>query len=179
MNTFLLIAIPSLVVAIGMILNNLKLVYDQPEGSSEEDPARKLAAERRAYYTFFNRQRARLLKRQKWVGRYAWLVLLTFIAASWWMYLDTVDKTTAAKRIAAIQTLPVVESKDVVLSLTLSDGNNIQYLVKPARAETSSDTTEEGLSKEVVQAWRLTGLGTALSIGDAKVPFGIALNIRN
>ncbi|SRR5712692_5832749 len=177
MNTFLFFAIPSVLVIIGMILNSLKLVYDQPESSPEQDPAKRLAAERQAYRNFFDLQRTRSLKRQKWVGRYAWLVLVTFVASSWWLHLDTVDKTTASKQIAAIQTVPVVESKDVVLSLTLSDGNNIQYLIKSPKAETSGVTTKDGLSKEAIQAWQLTSLGTALSIGDAKMPLGIALNI--
>lgn len=177
MNTFLLFAIPSLVVIVGMILNNLQISFAQPESSSEADPAKKLAAERQAYQKFFNSQRARSLNRQKWVGRYAWLVLGAFVASSWWMYLDTVDKTTTAKQIAAIQTLPVVESKDVVLSLTLSDGNNVQYLIKVSKRETTGAPAKEALSTEAVQSWRLTGLGTALSIGDAKVPLGIALNI--
>lgn len=179
MNTFLLFAIPSSLVIIGMILNNLKLVFDQPKSSSEEDLSKRLAAERQAYGTFFNSQRARSLTRQKWVGWYAWLVLVTFVASSWWLYLDTVNKTTALQQVARIQTVPVVESKDMVLSLTLRDGNNIQYLIKSAKAEKSGGATKEELSKEAVQGWRLTSLGTALSIGDAQVPLGIALNISN
>ena len=191
MNTFWLFAIPSLLVIIGMILNNFQLVFDRPEYSVEEDPAKKLAAERR----FFDLQRVRFLKRQKRVGQYAWLVLVAFIAFSSWLYLDTVNKTTASRQITAIQTLPVVASEDMVLSLTLSDGNTIQYLIKsPTLTLTLSDGTDtqyiklpqaktpgvtgkEGLSNEAVQGWRLTSLGTALSIGDVGVPLGIALNI--
>jgi hypothetical protein len=194
MNTFLLFAIPSVLVIIGMILNNFRLAYDQPASSPEQDPAKRLAAERQAYRKFFDLQRTQSLKRQKRVGQYAWLVLAMFVVSFWWMYFDTVNKTTASKQIAAIQTLPVVESKDIVLSLTLSDGNNIQYLVKsPTLTLTLSDRTDtqyiklpkagtpgvttDGLSKEAVQNWRLTSLGTALSIGDANMPLGIALNI--
>jgi hypothetical protein len=101
-------------------LNNFQVVFDRPQYSLEEDPAKKLAAERR----FFDLQRVRFLKRQKRVGQYGWLVLVAFVAFSWWLYVDTVNKTTASKQITAIQTLPVVESEDMVLSLTLSDGNN-------------------------------------------------------
>lgn len=191
MNTFWLFAIPSLVVVIGMVLNNFQVVFDRSQDSLEEDPAKKLAAERR----FFDLQRVRFLKRQKRVGRYAWLVLVVFVASSWWLYLDTVNKTTASKQITAIQTLPVVESGDKVLSLTLSDGNNVQYLIKPPaltltlsdetntqyiklpKAERPGVTGKEGLSNEAVQSWRLTSLGTALSVGDVGVPLGIALNI--
>jgi hypothetical protein len=190
-NTFWLFAIPSLLVIIGMILNNFQLVFDRPEYSLEEDPAKKLAAERR----FFDLQRVRFLKRQKRVGQYAWLVLVAFIAFSSWLYLDTVNKTTASRQITAIQTLPVVASEDMVLSLTLSDGNTIQYLIKSSnltltlsdgtetqyiklpQAKTPGVTGKEALSNEAVQGWRLTSLGTALSIGDVGVPLGIALNI--
>jgi len=189
-NTFWFFAIPSMLVILGMILNNFQVVFDRPQYSLEEDPAKKLAAERR----FFDLQRVRFLKRQKRVGQYGWLILVAFVAFSWWLYLDTINKTTASKQIAAIQTLPVIESEDMVLSLTLSDGNNIQYLIKsPTLTLTLSDETNtqyiklpkaktlgltgEGLSKEAVQGWQLTSLGTALSIGDVGVPLGIALNI--
>lgn len=177
MNTFYIVAIPVVLVIIGMILNSIQISFDQPKSSSEEDPAKKLAAERQSYRTLFDSQRTQSMKRQKWVGRYAWLVLVTFVASSWWLYLDTVDKTTAKKQIAAIQTVPVVESKDIALSLTLSDGNNIKYLIKSQKAEKPDVTTKEGLSKEAVQGWQLPSLGTALSTGDAPVPLGIALNI--
>jgi len=177
MNTFLLFAIPSVLVIIGMILNGFQISFDQPASSPEQDPAKRLDAERQAYRKFFDLQRSRFLTRQKRVGQYGWLVLAVFVASFLWMYFDTVNKTTASKQIAAIQTVPVVESKDIVLSLTLSDGNNIKYLIKSQKAEKSGVTTKEGLSKEAVQAWQLTSLGTALSIGDTKVPLGIALNI--
>jgi len=177
MNIFLLFAIPSVLVIAGMILNNLSLSFDQPPSSPEQDPAKRLEAERQAYRKFFDLQRSRFLNRQKLVGRYAWLVLLTFVASSWWLYLDTVNKTTASKQIAAIQTVPVVEGKDMVLALTLRDGDKIQYLVKSAKAEKSGVAMKDGLSKEAVQDWQLPSLGTALSIGDAQLPLGIALNM--
>ena len=179
MNTFLLFAIPSVLVIIGMILNNLKLAYDQPESSPEQDPAKRLAAEREAYRKFFDLQRTRFLKRQKRVGQYAWLVLAAFVVSSLWIYFDTVNKTTALKQIAALQTVPTAEGKEVVLSLTLSDGNNVKYLIKSAKAETSSVAVKEGLSKEPVPSWEVSRLGTALSIGEIQLPLGIALNISN
>ena len=195
MNSFLIIAIPLVLMTIGMILNSFQISFDQPASSTEQDPAKQLAAERQAYRTLFDSQRTRSLKRQKRVGQYAWWVLVAFVASSGWLYLDTVNKTTASKQIAAIQTLPVVESKDIVLSLTLSDGDNVQYVIKsPALSLTLSDGTDtqyikspkaeasgaaakEGLSKEPVQNWRLASLGTALSIGNVEMPLGIALNI--
>ena len=181
-NTFWFFAIPSMLVILGMILNNFQVVFDRPQYSLEEDPAKKLAAERR----FFDLLRVRFLKRQKRVGQYSWLVLVAFVAFSWWLYLDTINKTTASKQVIAIQTLPVVESEDKVLSLTLSDGNNIQYLIKPPTLTlTLSDETNTQYIKlpkaerpnAAVQGWRLSSLGTALSLGDVGVPLGIALNI--
>jgi hypothetical protein len=92
-------SIPSMLVILGMILNNFQVVFDRPQYSVEEDPAKKLAAERR----FFDLMRVRFLKRQKRVGQYSWLVLVAFVAFSWWLYLDTINKTTASKEVIAIQ----------------------------------------------------------------------------
>ena len=195
MNPLLIISIPLVLMTIGMILNSFRLSFDQPASSPEQDPSKRMAAEKQAYRDLFAFQRTRSLKRQKRVGQYAWLVLAAFAVSSGWLYFDTVNKTTASKQVAAIQTLPVVESKDVVLSLTLSDGDNVQYLIKPpalnltvsdgtdtqhiksSKAEAPGAAAKEGLSKEAVQNWRLASLGTALSIGDAEMPLGIALNI--
>src|SRR2546422_247874 len=118
MNPLLIVGIPLVLMTIGMILNSFQLSFDQPQSSAEQDPAKKLTAERQAYRALFDSQRARSLKRQKRVGQYAWLVLAAFVVSSSWLYLDTVNKTKASKQVAAIQTLPVVESKDVVLSMT-------------------------------------------------------------
>ena len=195
MNPFLIIGIPLVLMAIGMMLNSLQISFDQPESSREPELAKQLAAERQSYRVLFDSQRRGSLKRQKRFGQYAWLVLAAFVASSWWLYVDTVNKTTALKQITAIQTLPVVESKDVVLSLTLSDGNNIQYLIKlptltfarsdgtateyikSRKGAASGNAAQHGPSQEAVQNWRLTDLGTALSTGNANMPLGIALNI--
>ena len=196
MNPLLLIAIPLGLVILGMILNSFGLSFAYPPTSQEQDPAKRVAAEKESYRKFFDIQRTQSMKRQKHVGQYGWLLMAAFIGAFIWLYMDTVNKTTASKQIAAIQTLPVVESEDMVLSLTLSDGNNIQYLIKsPSLTLTLSDETntqyiklpkaktlgtgKQGLSNEAVQGWRLTSLGTALSIGDVGVPVGIVLNISN
>jgi hypothetical protein len=179
MNTFLLFAIPSVLVIVGMVLNSVKISFDQPESSPEQDPAKRSAAERQAYRTFFDLQRARLFKRQKWVGWYAWLVLVTFVASFWWMYFDTANKTTASNQIAAIQTVPAAEGKEVILSVTRRDGTNVKYLIKSEKADTSGVAVKEGLSKEPVPSWEISRLGTALSIGDSALPLGIALKISN
>ena len=191
MNPLLVIAAPLVLVIIGMILNSVGLSFDQPESSPEQDPAKKLAAERQAYRAFFDLQRTRFLKRQKRVGQYAWLVLVAFIASSWWMYLDTVNKTTVSNQIAVIQTVSAAEEKAerkaegkaegkaVILSVTRHDGTNVKYLIKSEKADTSGVAGKEGLTKEPVPSWEVSRLGTALSIGDSALPLGIALKISN
>ena len=91
------------------------------------------------------------------------------------IWLQSIEQHRQNKS-AGFKTLPVVGSKDMV-SLTLNDGDKIQYLIRSSNVETSGATTKESLSKEAVQDWQLTSLGTALSIGDAKMPLGVALNI--
>ena len=119
------------------------------------------------------------MKRQKRVGQYSWLVLIAFVASSWWMYADTTDKTAVASQIAAIQTMPVAEGKDLVLSLTLRDGKNVKYLIKSDGAVAPSGAKKDGFSKECVPTWEISRLGTALSTGDKTLPLGIALSISS
>lgn len=179
MHPLLVIAIPLALVILGMMLNGIGLSFDQPPSSTEQDPAKRLAAEAQAYRSFFDRQRTQSLKRQKRVGQYAWLVLAAFAASFLWMYLDTVKKTAALNQIAAIQTLAAAEGKGEVLSVTLRDGSNVKYLVKYEEAATSDGVAKEKPSKETVSAWELSNLGTAVSNGDSSLPFGIALTISN
>jgi hypothetical protein len=193
MNPLLVVAVPLVLVIVGMILNNVGLSFDQPESSPEQDPAKRLAAERQAYRTFFDQQRTRSLKRQKRVGQYAWLVLLTFVASFWWMYLDTVNKTAAANQIAAIQTVSAAaerktgdpttvsaaEGKELILSMTRRDGTNVKYLIKSEKPGTSGVGVKDGLSKEPVPSWEVSRLATASSIGDSALPLGIAVKISN
>jgi len=167
-------------IIIGITLNSLHFVHDQPEFSLETDPTNKLAAERQANSRYFFLQRARILKRQKRIGQYGWLILAVFIASSWWLYGDAVKATTVSKQISAIQTLAVAgSSKDAVLSLTLSDGSNAQYLVKALEPQTVNTTKKVENSKETIQNWQLASLRTAVNVGDAKLPLGIALKISN
>ena len=179
MNPLLVIAATLVLVIVGMMLNSVGLSFDQPESSPEQDPTKRLAAERQAYRNFFDVQRKQAVKRQKRVGQYAWLVLLAFIASSWWMYVDTVNKTAALNQIAAIQTVSAAESKELVLSVTLRDGNNVKYLIKSGTAGTTDGAAKDRLSKETVSSWEISRLGTALSIGDKELPLGIALTISN
>ncbi len=177
MHPIFVIAIPLALVVIGMILNGIGLSFDQPESSQEQDLAKKSEADRQAYRKLFDRQRTASLKRQKRVGQYAWLVLIVFIAAFWWMYLDTVNKTAALSQIAVIQTLAAAEGKGEVLSVTLRDGTNVKYLIKTETAGTSDAAKKEGLSKETVGAWEISNLKTALSVGESALPVGIALKV--
>jgi len=179
MNTFLLFVVPSVLIVIGMILNSLSLSFDQPASSPEQDPAKRLEAERQAYRKFFDIQRTKFLKRQKRVGQYGWLVLALFVVSFWWMHFDTVNKTTASKQIATIQTVPTEKSQETVLTVTLTDGNRVKYLIKSAKASISDAAGTEGLSKDPISDWELSGLGTALSIGDGVLPLGIALKLSN
>ena len=176
MNPLFVIAIPLALVVIGMILNSIGLVFDQPASSTEQDPNRKLEAERQAYRRLFDKQRSRALTRQKRVGQYAWLVLAAFIGAFWWMYADTVRKAAGWNQVATLQTMPVAEGTGMVLSVTLRDGNNIKYLVKPMAADGAAQGGE-AFSKEAVPAWEVSRMATAVSSGAQALPLGVALRI--
>ncbi|HEX9444410.1 MAG TPA: hypothetical protein VGA73_09830 [Candidatus Binatia bacterium] len=181
MNPLWVIAVPLALIIIGMVLNSVGLAFDQPESSTEQDPVRRMESERQAYRTFFDRQRKQALTRQKRVGQYSWLVLAVFIAAFWWMYVDTVNKSAGWNQIATIQTVPVAEGTDLVLSVTLKDGSNVKYLVKPGTPAAAAPGTvaREGFSKESVPKWETSRLATALSSGDQQLPLGVALTIAN
>ena len=179
MNPLLIVAIPLGLVILGMILNSIGLGYDQPPSSSEQDPVKRLTAERESYRQFFDRQRTRATKRQKRVGQYGWLLMAAFIGAFIWLYMDTVNKTSLSSRIAVLQTLGTEEGKQMVLSVTLSDGKNLKYLIKLPQADKLEAAAKEGSAKEKVSSWELEKLGTALSIGDNPLPLGVALKISN
>lgn len=163
-----------------MILNSIGLSFDQPPSSPEQDPLKKLTAERESFRTFFDRQRSRALKRQKRIGQYAWLLLVGTIGSFIWLYVDTVGKTTLSTRIASLQTLGSQEGKDMVLSVTLNDGANVKYLVKLLQGGNKPEAAaKEIVAKETVSSWELEQLGTALSTGDNVLPLGVALKISN
>lgn len=179
MHPLLVIAVPLVLIILGMILNSIGLSFDQPPSSSEQDPVKKLTAERESFRKFFDHQRSRAMKRQKRVGQYAWLLILATIGSFIWLYVDTVGKTAISNRIASLQTLGSQEGKDLVLSVTLSDGSNVKYLVKPPLADASRAAVENAVAKETVSSWELERLGTALSIGANAMPLGVALKIAN
>ena len=177
MNPLLMIAIPLGLVILGMILNSIGLAYDQPPSSPEQDPVKKVTAEKESYRKFFDLQRSRSVKRQKRVGQYGWLLMAAFIGAFIWLYMDTVNKTSLSSRIAGLQTLATEEGKQMVLSVTLSDGNNVKYLIKLPQADKLQAAAKEAVKKEKVSSWELERLGTALSTGDNPLPMGVALKI--
>jgi hypothetical protein len=177
MNPLMVIAIPLVLLIVGMILNSIDLRFDQPPSSAEQDPVKRLEAEREGYRQFFDRQRSHAVKRQQRVGQYAWLLMATVVGAFIWLYMDTVNKTTLSNQIIALQTLGTEEGKQLVLSVTTSAGDNLKYLIKLPPAEASASAATEGISKEKISSWELERLGTALSIGDIPLPLGIALKI--
>jgi hypothetical protein len=177
MNPLLIIAVPLGLVILGMILNSTGLAYDQPPSSLEQDPLKKLTAEKEAYRKFFDLQRSRSTKRQKRVGQCAWLVMAAFIGAFIWLYMDTVNKTSLSSRVAELQTLATEEGKQMVLSVTLSDGNNVKYLIKLPQADKLESAAKDATTKQKVSSWELERLGTALSIGDNPLPLGVALKM--
>jgi hypothetical protein len=177
MNPLLLIAIPVGLVILGMILNSFGLSFAYPPTSQEQDPAKRVAAEKESYRKFFDIQRTQSMKRQKRVGQYAWLVMASFIGAFIWLYMDTVNKTSLSSRVAELQTLATEEGKQMVLSVTLSDGNNVKYLIKLPQADKLDGAAKDATTKQKVSSWELERLGTALSIGDNALPFGVALKM--
>lgn len=178
MHPIVVILIPLVLIVLGMILNSVGLSFDQPPSSPEQDPVKRLAAERETFRQFFDRQRSAAIKRQKRVSRFAKLLLVANIGSFIWVYIDTVEKTTLSNRIASLQTFSSQEGKEKVLSVTLSDGNNVKYVVKPFQGDKSSTAkAKEAISKETVSSWELEKLVTAVSLGDSEIPLGIALKI--
>ena len=179
MHPILIVAIPVVLVVVGMVLNSIGLSFDQPPGSAEQDPAKRAAAEGEAYRRFFDLQRSRAGKRQKRVGQYAWLLIIAIIGSFIWLYVNTVKETTATTRIAALQTLPTEDGKGMVLSLTLKNGSNVKYLIKPPTADILEAVKKEGISKQKVSSWDMEGSGEVSSIGESPLPVGVALKVSS
>ncbi|MBM4298356.1 MAG: hypothetical protein FJ143_11510 [Deltaproteobacteria bacterium] len=108
------------------------------------------------------------------------MLLAATIGSFIWLYTDTVGKTTLSKRIAALQTLGSQEGKELVLSVTLSDGNNVKYKVRlPQDRKPAEAAGQETAAKETVSSWELENLATILSVGDSALPLGVALKVAN
>lgn len=48
-------------------------------------------------------------------------------------------KAAVSNRIALLQTLGAQDSKELVLSMTLNDGSNVKYLIRPPQADKKQD----------------------------------------
>ncbi|MGE5217729.1 MAG: hypothetical protein ACM3SP_12070 [Chloroflexota bacterium] len=180
MHPLFIIAIPLVLIFLGMVLNSIGLSFDQPPSSPEQDPVKRLALERESFRKLFDLQRSRALKRQKRVGQFAWLLVVATIGSFIWFYNGIVNTTTLSNRIASLQSLAIQEGKGVVLSVTLNDGNNVKYLVQAPQDGKKLDAGyQDGLAKEPVSSWELEKLGTAVSIGDSVLPLGVALKMAN
>jgi hypothetical protein len=179
MNPMFIVAIPLALVFVGMVLNSIGLSFDQPPGSTEPDPAKRAAIEGEAYRRFFDLQRKKAVTRQKRIGQYAWLLIITIIGSFIWLYMYTVNKTALSTQIAALQTLVTEEGKETVLSLTLKDGSNVKYLIKAATAEALAAATKEGIAKGKVSSWDMAQSGTAVSIGESPLTPGVALKVAS
>ena len=176
MNPLFIIAVPLGLVILGIILNSWDLGFNQPMSSPEQDPVKRLTAEKESYRKFFDQQRSRSIKRQKRVGQYAWLVMASFVGAFIWLYADTVNKTSLSTRIAGLQTLATEEGKQMVLSVTLSGGNNVKYLIKLPQVD-KLQVAKGAPANEKVSSWDVEKLGTAISTGDNSLPLGIDLKM--
>lgn len=179
MNPLFIVAIPVLLVIVGMILNSIGLSFDQPPSSPEQDPAKRAAAEKEGYRRFFDVKRRQAGKRQARVGQYAWLLLVAIIGSFIWLYMDTVEKTTVATRVASLQTLATEEGKETVLSITLKDGSNVKYLIKSPQADALAAARKDGMMREKVSSWEMSQLGTALNVGESPLPPGLAVKIAD
>ena len=179
MNPMFIVAIPIVLVIVGMVLNSIGLSFDQPPTSSEQDPAKRSAAELDSYRRFFDLQRKQAVKRQARVGQYAWLLMAAIIGSSIWLYMYTVDKTSLATQIGTVQTLSTEEGKETVLSITLKDGSNVKYLIKPPTAEILEASKKDGTSKEKVSSWEMSQLRTAFNVGESPLPPGIAVKVSD
>ena len=179
MHPMLIVAIPLVLVIVGMVLNSIGLSFDQPPSSSEQDPAKRAAAEAETYRRFFDLQRKRAMTRQKRVGQYAWLLIVAIIGSFIWLYMYAVNKTTATTRIAALQTLATEEGKETVLSVTLKDGSNVKYLIKSPTVDALDAAKKEGISKQKVSSYDMEQSGTVLSVGETPLPLGVALKVSS
>jgi hypothetical protein len=78
---------------------------------------------------------------------------------------------------AALQTLPLEEGKEVVLSVTLKDGSNVKYRIQSPAADALEAAKKEGISKQKVSTYDMEGSGTVFSIGESPLTVGVALKV--
>ena len=179
MHPMFIVAIPLVLVIVGMVLNSIGLGFNQPPSSTEQDPAKKAAAEKEDYRSFFDLQRRQAVKRQTRVGQYAWLLLIAIIGSFIWLYMYTVRNTSVMTRVATLQTLATEDAKEMVLSITLKDGSNVKYLIKSPQGDALAAARKEGISNEKVSSYEISQLGTALNIGESPLALGLAVKIAD
>jgi len=179
MHPMFIVAIPLVLVIVGMVLNSIGLGFNQPPGSTEQDPEKRAAAEKEDYRRFFDLQRRQAVKRQTRVGQYAWLLLIAIIGSFIWLYMYTVRNTSVATRVATLQTLATEDAKEMVLSVTLKDGSNVKYIIKSPQADALAAARKEGISNEKVSSYEISQLGTALNVGENPLPLGLAVKIAD
>jgi hypothetical protein len=179
MHPIVIVAIPIVLVIVGMVWNSIGLSFDQPPSSAEQDPAKRAAAEGEGYRKFFDLKRKQSLTRQKRIGQYSWLLLAGIIGSFIWLYNYTVNKTIATTQIATLQTLVTEEGKETVLSLTLKDGSNVKYLIKSSKPDSTDAATKDAMSRTKVSSWDMSQSGTAQSIGESPLPVGVALKVSS
>ena len=177
MNPMFIVAIPLVLVIIGMVLNSIGLSFDQPSSSGEQDPAKKAALEAETFRRFFDTQRKQALQRQKRISQYAWLLIIAIIGSFIWLYNYTVNKTVALSQIATLQTMPMEDGKDMVLAVTLKDGSSAKYRIQTPAANTLDAATKESVSKQKVSNYDLEQAGTIQSIGETPLQLGMALKV--
>ena len=89
------------------------------------------------------------------------------------------NKTAATTQIAALQTMPMEDGKEMVLSVTLKDGSNLKYRIQSPTADALAAATKEGVSKQKVSTYDMEQSGTVLSIGETPLPLGVALKVSS
>jgi hypothetical protein len=94
-----------------------------------------------------------------------------------WLYKYTVDKTSLATQIATVQTSLTEDGKETVFSITLKDGSNVKYLIKPHTAEIVEASKKGGISKEKVSSYEISQLGMAFNLGESPLSPGIAVKV--
>jgi len=65
--------------------------------------------------------------------------MIATIASFIWLYADIVYKAAVSNRIPLLQTFGAQDSKELVVSMTLSDGSNVKYLIRPPKADKKQD----------------------------------------
>ena len=65
--------------------------------------------------------------------------MIATIASFIWLYADIVYKAAVSNRIPLLQTFGAQDSKELVVSMTLSDGSNIKYHIRPPQADKKQD----------------------------------------